>query len=238
MIPRKHRELGPFDAVCEKHFKEECIERFYRHVINGEEVLLPRGKPKLLDGALPTEYPDLPSYYTKKLPAKRNPKCREPDTKKIRIDENNDVTLNENLFSDPNLPSEYWAKINFQNQRLIYAFGLWTEVNTNMPAHFSLKPERLIVVKQLEDKTANCCVYINGCQTSKDQIMCTIKDLENLLIDVSKKSLCKGAGFLNEFLDFEVRLQDFHVQENSGKEVLTTMLDDLIESGKLSDVHH
>ena len=47
------RALDKYDVVFEKHFKEESIERFYRHIINGEEVLVARGKPKLVEGALP-----------------------------------------------------------------------------------------------------------------------------------------------------------------------------------------
>ena len=142
-------------------------------MINGEEVLLPRGNPKLIDGALPSEYPELPIYYTKKLPKKRNPKCREPNTKKAKIEINNGARLDENTcpFSDPILPSKYWTKISFPNRRNFYAFALWTDINTNMPVHLILKPERLVVIKELENKTGCCSIYINDCMMVKEKVI-------------------------------------------------------------------
>lgn len=211
-IPRKDRVLGEYDVVCEKHFKEECIERSYRHIINGREVLLPRGKPILRDGALPTEYPELPSYFTKKVSKKRTPKCREPDAKKTRMNENDNT--DDHIFSNPNLPSEYWTKITSQEQTNIYAFALWSNINTDMPVHLILNPERLVVVKELDDKTACSSTYINGCTTEKDKILNNVADLQNLLLDVTAKKLCEGAGNLNEFSEVTLNQNDFHIQGN------------------------
>ncbi|KAH7968152.1 hypothetical protein HPB52_006373 [Rhipicephalus sanguineus] len=76
-----HRSDKPLDdqcAVCELHFEDRYILRDYIHVVNGEEVRIPRGVPALTCDAVPTILPNAPKYLTKKVPAERAPRKREP----------------------------------------------------------------------------------------------------------------------------------------------------------------
>lgn len=68
-----HRADTPLDdtsAVCELHFEPRYVSRDYVHIIQGQEVRIPRGKPTLSADAVPTILPNLPTYLTKKLPRK------------------------------------------------------------------------------------------------------------------------------------------------------------------------
>ena len=53
-IPRADREFESHCVVCEIHFNESYIERNFRHIINGEEVLLPKERPTLKPDAVPS----------------------------------------------------------------------------------------------------------------------------------------------------------------------------------------
>lgn len=72
------KQLHPKAVVCEKHFDDRFIVKYYEYIINNEVVRLERGKRKLTDDAYPTIFPDSPKYYTKRLPKKRNPPARKP----------------------------------------------------------------------------------------------------------------------------------------------------------------
>uniref|UniRef100_A0A131YKM7 Thap domain protein n=1 Tax=Rhipicephalus appendiculatus TaxID=34631 RepID=A0A131YKM7_RHIAP len=76
-LRRLDKPLTEFSCVCERHFDPRFIVRDYVHIINGAEVRIPRGKPKLAEGAVPTLLPDLPGYLSKKLPKQRPTKGRQ-----------------------------------------------------------------------------------------------------------------------------------------------------------------
>lgn len=75
-LRRLDKPLTQFSTVCERHFDPRFIVRHYVHIINGAEVRIPRGKPKLAKGAFPTLLPDLPAYLSKRLPKQRPTKGR------------------------------------------------------------------------------------------------------------------------------------------------------------------
>lgn len=60
-LRRTDKPLTESSAVCERHFEPRFILRDYVHIINGTEVRLPRGKPSLAPGAVPTLLPDCAS---------------------------------------------------------------------------------------------------------------------------------------------------------------------------------
>lgn len=76
-LRRLDKPLTEFSCVCERHFDPRFIIRDYVHIINGAEVRIPRGKPKLAEGAVPTLLPDLPGYLSKKLPKQRPTRGRQ-----------------------------------------------------------------------------------------------------------------------------------------------------------------
>lgn len=53
-LHRQDKSLDETCAVCELHFEPSCIIKDYVHVVNGEEVRIPRGKPELTPDAVPT----------------------------------------------------------------------------------------------------------------------------------------------------------------------------------------
>ncbi|XP_077527025.1 uncharacterized protein LOC144138551 [Haemaphysalis longicornis] len=79
-LRRLDRPLTVRSSVCERHFEPRFILRDYVHVINGAEVRIPRGKPSLAPGAVPTLLPDLPGYLSKKVSKPRPTKGRQPTT--------------------------------------------------------------------------------------------------------------------------------------------------------------
>ncbi|KAH6932452.1 hypothetical protein HPB50_006053 [Hyalomma asiaticum] len=79
-IPRADKLLQENSAVCELHFDERYISRHFEHTVNGDIVRIERARPLLLPGAVPTQFPNLPHYLSKKLPAirKRAARCVAP----------------------------------------------------------------------------------------------------------------------------------------------------------------
>ncbi|XP_040360343.2 uncharacterized protein LOC120848121, partial [Ixodes scapularis] len=75
-LHRKDKLLDETCSVCELHFEPSFITRDFVHVVNGEEVRIPRGKPQFLPGAVPTLLPNAPSYLSKKASQPRPPRKR------------------------------------------------------------------------------------------------------------------------------------------------------------------
>lgn len=70
-IPRADKTLQDTSAVCAKHFDARYIQKEFRHIVNGVEVVIPRDIPVLRDDAVPTVFPNLPKYISKALPKER-----------------------------------------------------------------------------------------------------------------------------------------------------------------------
>lgn len=75
-LHRQDKSLDETCAVCELHFEPSCIITDYVHVVNGEEVRIPRGKPELAPDAVPTVLPNAPAYLSKKATQPRPPRKR------------------------------------------------------------------------------------------------------------------------------------------------------------------
>uniref|UniRef100_A0A131YYW0 THAP-type domain-containing protein n=1 Tax=Rhipicephalus appendiculatus TaxID=34631 RepID=A0A131YYW0_RHIAP len=72
------QRLTPNSALCERHFDPQFVQRYFEHTINGQLVRIKRGIPCLTPDAVPTIFPDSPSYYTRRVPARRKPIQRAP----------------------------------------------------------------------------------------------------------------------------------------------------------------
>ncbi|XP_077489525.1 uncharacterized protein LOC144100442 [Amblyomma americanum] len=70
-IKRDDKTLDDSCVVCSRHFDERYIQRTFQHLINGKLVEIDRERPALTDDAVPTIFPDAPSYMTKPVPRKR-----------------------------------------------------------------------------------------------------------------------------------------------------------------------
>ncbi|XP_039436241.1 uncharacterized protein LOC120418055 [Culex pipiens pallens] len=53
ILPQHHRQLKQHDRVCEKHFREQDIVRFWQHTINGQKEVILRDKPTLKPRTVP-----------------------------------------------------------------------------------------------------------------------------------------------------------------------------------------
>ncbi|KAL1445033.1 hypothetical protein MTO96_045246 [Rhipicephalus appendiculatus] len=85
---RGDKELDETCVVCSRHFDDRYAQRTFKHVINGEVVEIDRERPALTDDAVPTIFPDAPSYLTKALPRKRKERsiadCETPSAKRLQ----------------------------------------------------------------------------------------------------------------------------------------------------------
>ncbi|KAG0427889.1 hypothetical protein HPB47_025099 [Ixodes persulcatus] len=70
-IKREDKVLDETCVVCSCHFDERYIEKTFKHIINSELVELDRERPVLTDDAVPTIFPDAPSYLTRPVAKKR-----------------------------------------------------------------------------------------------------------------------------------------------------------------------
>ncbi|KAH8033008.1 hypothetical protein HPB51_004932 [Rhipicephalus microplus] len=71
VLRHKDRRLTYKSKICERHFEVDDIVKYYKHIINGNEVFLPRGKWALAPGALPRLFPGLPERISKLKVTKR-----------------------------------------------------------------------------------------------------------------------------------------------------------------------
>lgn len=72
------QRLTPNSALCERHFDPQFVQRYFEHTIKGQVVRIRRGLPCLTPDAVPSIFPDSPSYYTRRVPARRKPIQRAP----------------------------------------------------------------------------------------------------------------------------------------------------------------
>lgn len=76
-IPRADAELTKNSRVCELHFHEDEIERFYvTKLVDGSISKIERKLPKLKSEAVPSQFPNLPSYLSKKQIKRKSPADR------------------------------------------------------------------------------------------------------------------------------------------------------------------
>lgn len=72
LIPRENIPLNDKTVVCEKHFSEQFIIRIDTvRRDDGTILSVPRGHPKLTADAVPTLFPNTPSYLSSEPPKKR-----------------------------------------------------------------------------------------------------------------------------------------------------------------------
>ncbi|KAH9367638.1 hypothetical protein HPB48_013650 [Haemaphysalis longicornis] len=64
------KELSTKSNVCDCHFHEHDIDKWYVHTINGNTVQTTRGKWSLVDDAITVFFSNLPSYVSRPPPKK------------------------------------------------------------------------------------------------------------------------------------------------------------------------
>ncbi|XP_058442674.1 uncharacterized protein LOC131425098 isoform X2 [Malaya genurostris] len=101
----KHRPLKEFDRVCENHFAEDDILRYWEHTINGQVERMERKKPALRSNAVPCYIETAESAFyenlvilnrTAKIKRKQCVKAHNANKKKKmeQMEDNQSVTKN------------------------------------------------------------------------------------------------------------------------------------------------
>ncbi|XP_035216223.1 uncharacterized protein LOC118189672 [Stegodyphus dumicola] len=76
-IPRAYRILSEKDVVCEHHFAESDVKQFYETKLSDGTIFkLEMGRPRLQEGAIPSIFPNLPSYLSKPSRKRKAPPAR------------------------------------------------------------------------------------------------------------------------------------------------------------------
>lgn len=78
VIPHSDRELSKTCKVCDLHFLKADIAKTFKHIINSEVVEIGRDYWALKEGAAPVNFPNLPSYLSRKQTRRRSPIERKP----------------------------------------------------------------------------------------------------------------------------------------------------------------
>ncbi|KAG0425505.1 hypothetical protein HPB47_027334 [Ixodes persulcatus] len=197
-------------AVCELHFDKQFVSRHFEHVVDGQSVLIERARPFLLPGAVPTVFPNVPSYLSKPVPRKRNPKerlCPPPalHDKRQRMDEVLQPLPGEEpdepatTTTEPRLafnhadiafPSDRWGKHVFSGVPLKVAYSVC------LPGpDTSLLCAAKLVLFTVTDDTVTHEVFVRGVKVVLDEP----GDPSSILQAVDSMHVCSGAGFLEEF---------------------------------------
>ncbi|KAH8021370.1 hypothetical protein HPB51_015517 [Rhipicephalus microplus] len=92
-VPRSDKLLDRTAVLCEFHFERRFIVRDYTHIMNGEVVKIPRGRPCLTDDAIPSIFPNTPSYLSEKLLQKRSSRTSRGEVlgKKRKVNDENEL---------------------------------------------------------------------------------------------------------------------------------------------------
>lgn len=72
-IPRKDRVLQPSDYLCERHFETHFVSKTWEAVYNGNVLISTPRKASLSKDAVPTKFPDCPTYLSKETKRRKRP---------------------------------------------------------------------------------------------------------------------------------------------------------------------
>ncbi|XP_077520726.1 uncharacterized protein LOC144132290 [Amblyomma americanum] len=206
VIPRANKPVEKSSVLCELHFDERFIVRDYTHIVNGEVVKIPRGRPCLSDDAVPTLFPNTPSYLSKRLPPKRKSKTSSGEIlgKKRKVSDDSpqeatsfdDASTGETAVHDTcnlrelehlsgdNLPTEYWSKSLIAGMPETVAFSVCA------PDNDSLCFRKLLLCSAHGDRY-HCSVFVQGVSVKKVDVFDAVS-VEGLLRSVNEMNSCAG----------------------------------------------
>lgn len=101
-LRRQDKPLSEWSAVCERHFEPHLVLKDYVHVVNGSEVRIPRGRPRLAPNAIPTLLPGCPGLpttsasTTTRRPVRKRSSTTSASRKRSRNLPNSEVAPHEN----------------------------------------------------------------------------------------------------------------------------------------------
>ncbi|KAM7311594.1 uncharacterized protein ISCGN_008501, partial [Ixodes scapularis] len=218
-IPRADISLQPHSAVCKLHFDERNIERHFPEVrVEGDVVRMKLTIPLLAPDAVPTVFPNLPKYLTKKTPQKckdrsggesqfakcarrSNPTHAEstsvPDFSPAPAEPVSN--LRKDCCDGVVVLSSRWIKPPFPE------CTVFADVHLG-PSKSALLADKLMVITEASPATVEekliCTLLLKG-STHKEVQLTTATELQKFLNDTDRSELCIGAGVSEEFLPLQ-----------------------------------
>lgn len=169
-----------------------------------------RDRPSLRDDAVPTIFPDVPSYFTQKLPKKRKsenicqqllrPRKRKKQEKdgicgaadNLKEETRTTSTQPSDVFQpycSLQLPTHYWSKIAFRNDPSSTHYAL-----CEPESHRHVKTTKLVIFSSLSSEgVACCCVYFRGVKTAELEVH-TAAEAESELLKAENATMCPGTA--------------------------------------------
>ncbi|KAH6926177.1 hypothetical protein HPB50_015784 [Hyalomma asiaticum] len=207
-VPRADKILDQTSVLCESHFEERFILRDYTHIVNGEVVKIPRGRPCLTEDAIPTIFPNTPSYLSKKLPQKRHSRTSRGEVlgKKRKTNDENEPPMEHDSALDATadgapvigactverldylqgemLPNKYWCRCLLVDAPKAVAFTVCSQAGD------SLSFQKLVLCSA-EDTRYHCSVFVQGVTVKKVEVF-DAESVKSLLHSVNEMIVCSG----------------------------------------------
>ncbi|KAH6935837.1 hypothetical protein HPB50_010717 [Hyalomma asiaticum] len=226
-VPRADKILDQTSVLCESHFEERFILRDYTHIVNGEVVKIPRGRPCLTEDAIPTIFPNTPSYLSKKLPQKRHSRTSRGEVlgKKRKTNDENEPPMEHDSALDATadgapvigactverldylqgemLPNKYWCRCLLVDAPKAVAFTVCSQAGD------SLSFQKLVLCSA-EDTRYHCSVFVQGVTVKKVEVF-DAESVKSLLHSVNEMIVCSG------FEQSAVPLEQHAWEEEVGK---------------------
>ncbi|KAH9367687.1 hypothetical protein HPB48_012803 [Haemaphysalis longicornis] len=196
-------------------FLGRYIQKDFRHIVNGVEVVIPRDVPVLRDDAVPTVFPNLPKYISKALPKERKRRgsgSHSVPPKKTRTEpegsgssqEDGATTDVEEAAVDGSAkhfiynlrhPSEHWCTQTFRKEKAVsYQTAEYT--SSHVPPDVFHK----IAVFELQEEEApvKCSIFLSGflhcCRDIQSE-----EEAQEVLCYTANLQVCCGVGRNGEF---------------------------------------
>ncbi|KAH6931816.1 hypothetical protein HPB50_000881 [Hyalomma asiaticum] len=207
-VPRADKILDQTSVLCESHFEERFILRDYTHIVNGEVVKIPHGRPCLTEDAIPTIFPNTPSYLSKKLPQKRHSRTSRGEVlgKKRKTNDENEPPMEHDSALDATadgapvigactverldylqgemLPNKYWCRCLLVDAPKAVAFTVCSQAGD------SLSFQKLVLCSA-EDTRYHCSVFVQGVTVKKVEVF-DAESVKSLLHSVNEMIVCSG----------------------------------------------
>ncbi|KAG0431737.1 hypothetical protein HPB47_021512 [Ixodes persulcatus] len=209
-IPRADKPLEKTSVVCELHFEPRFVVRHYTHVVNGEVVKIPRGRPCLSEDAIPTLFPNVPEYLSKKLPKKRQSRTSSgevtgkkrktsdgPTRETASCDDDGSsftadgaatssaCTLEKlDYLKDEKLPSGYWSRHRLAEAPKVIAFSVCAQAGDSVCS-------KTLVLRPADDVHYHCSMFVQGVSLETVDVF-DAQSVESLLHSIDQMIACSG----------------------------------------------
>lgn len=173
-------------------------------MINGETVEIPRVRPSLTPDVIPTLFPNVPAYVSKKLPLKRKtatstecvPHKRKKDDHSDERDDSDVLSTwhcdnsNGGLDSviEVDLPSKFWSRHLISSAPNVVAFSVYAS-NAE-----TLCFQKLLLCS-ISDVDFHCTAYVQGSLVKSVNVSSVIA-VKELLFQLDAMSPCEGLEML------------------------------------------